>query len=769
MNWKSLFMVSIYIIQRQHTRLKIIILLFINLINSVSTAAQNSSSQRDSLLKTISSGAQKEGRIAALNALAKSYWNNKNDSAVFYADSARRTASRLGNISGKAEANRIIGVAKWYQGKKPEEIQPYLDTAIFLYKSTGEKKGIADAYNNLGSFWTYAGNYPLSLSFYDSSLILYRKLGDKKGEAAVLNYIGIVYQYMGDFSKAIDYTLQGLMIRKTTNDDFGIVFSYLNVGNIFLAGGQPETAIKYYQEGINHSHDKKIDPPAMAYNVMGNAYLQTGKLDSAAEYLLPGKTLVNKYPDDLLVARLYLIKGELDKSERYFQQVINNPGTNTREDRQAKAMAGIARILQLKGKFSEAISMCYKSYSLAGPINKLTLAESAGILSTLFEQQGNVEKALSFLKIQHGILDSVTNRNYQNKLAYFETSAEIEKVQTRLAAVSVQKALQEKLYKQERLLKNVLIGISILILLAAFLVFRNIDARRKKILVQNELLDEQNKKITKTYDQLRAAQAQLIQSEKMASLGELTAGIAHEIQNPLNFVNNFSELNKELLLEMKDEISKGNFIDVSSIAENVIQNQEKINLHGKRADAIVKGMLQHSQRGNSIMQPTNLNALVDEYLRLAYHGFTAKGNPDSISILTDFDRHIDLISIIPQDIGRVLLNIYNNAFYAVSERASREQNGYEPKVTVTTKVSGEKESGIRNPQSVIISIKDNGNGIPDHALKKIFQPFFTTKPTGQGTGLGLSLSYDIIKAHGGELTAYSVDGEGTSIQIQLPV
>ncbi|KAA9037746.1 GHKL domain-containing protein [Ginsengibacter hankyongi] len=264
----------------------------------------------------------------------------------------------------------------------------------------------------------------------------------------------------------------------------------------------------------------------------------------------------------------------------------------------------------------------------------------------------------------------------------------------------------------------------------------------------------------KTVVKLKATQSQLIQSEKMASLGELTAGIAHEIQNPLNFVNNFSEVNKELLLEMKDEIRKGNMDEVDTLANDVITNEEKINHHGKRADAIVKGMLQHSRNSSGIEEPTDINELADEYLRLSYHGLRAKDKSFNAGFKTDFDNGIRKIDIVPQDIGRVLLNLYNNAFYAVNEKAKQQTNGYEPAISVTTKKEGDK---------VILTVKDNGNGIPQKVIDKIFQPFFTTKPAGEGTGLGLSLSYDIIKAHRGEIKVNTSEGEFTEFEIQLPV
>jgi signal transduction histidine kinase len=281
---------------------------------------------------------------------------------------------------------------------------------------------------------------------------------------------------------------------------------------------------------------------------------------------------------------------------------------------------------------------------------------------------------------------------------------------------------------------------------------------------QNETLEKQVTKRTtelkQSLEDLKSTQAQLIQSEKMASLGELTAGIAHEIQNPLNFVNNFSDVNRELVDELKEEIKIGNTEEAISIADDIKENEEKIIHHGKRADAIVKGMLQHSRVSTGKKEPTDINKLADEYLRLTYHGLRAKDKEFNATLETDFDVTIGKISIVPQDIGRVLLNLFNNAFYAVMQKKKEAEDGYEPAVYVATKkVNGKIE----------IHVKDNGIGIPQKVVDKIFQPFFTTKPTGQGTGLGLSLSYDIVKAHAGEIKVQTKEGEGSEFVIQLPV
>jgi signal transduction histidine kinase len=286
------------------------------------------------------------------------------------------------------------------------------------------------------------------------------------------------------------------------------------------------------------------------------------------------------------------------------------------------------------------------------------------------------------------------------------------------------------------------------------------------ILILNHNRSQKQKakiKIENAYEELKSTQTQLVQREKMASLGELTAGIAHEIQNPLNFVNNFSEVNKELLTEMRDEIDKGNLDEAKAIANDIIDNEQKINHHGKRADAIVKGMLQHSRASTGKKEPTDINTLADEYLRLAYHGLRAKDKSFNATMKTDFDETIGNVNIVPQDIGRVILNLITNAFYAVKEKnastPSAGINHYEPTVLISTKKIND---------TIEIKVADNGNGIPQEALDKIFQPFFTTKPPGQGTGLGLSMSYDIVKAHGGDLKVETKEGEGSEFHIYLP-
>jgi len=296
-------------------------------------------------------------------------------------------------------------------------------------------------------------------------------------------------------------------------------------------------------------------------------------------------------------------------------------------------------------------------------------------------------------------------------------------------------------------------------LLALAVVFWRNSRRNKKA---NLTLQNQKTQIEFTLKELKQTQNQLIQSEKMASLGELTAGIAHEIQNPLNFVNNFSEVSVELLTELKEEAEAGNTEDVIAIANDLTQNLQKINHHGKRADSIVKGMLEHSRTNAGEKQPTDMNVLCDEFLKLSFHGLWAKDKSFNAELVTHFDPNLPKANVSQQDMGRVMLNLFNNAFYAVNQKKKTAGDDYKPEVTVTTFAPPSGGWGA--------TVRDNGNGIPDAIKDKIMQPFFTTKPTGEGTGLGLSLSYDIVvKGHGGKIDVNTKEGEFTEFIITLPL
>jgi signal transduction histidine kinase len=409
----------------------------------------------------------------------------------------------------------------------------------------------------------------------------------------------------------------------------------------------------------------------------------------------------------------------------------------------------IAGLYKERNQTDSAIAYARKAIALERQINIRLALEAALSLSEIYESQHRSDSALYYYKYAMGTKDSISNFTQFQQVQSIAFKEEIKEREQR------QQLLLQQTQYRSRVKIFIVLGVVVALLSIAFILWRNNRHKQKA----NALLQRKNTQIEQTLSQLRATQAQLIQSEKMASLGELTAGIAHEIQNPLNFVNNFSEVSNELVDEMNEELGKGDIEEAKIIAGDIKQNLEKISHHGKRAESIVKGMLQHSQKSAGQKEPTDINKLADEYLHLFYNGLRAKDKDFNVTMNTDFDESIGKINIIPQDIGRVLLNLYNNAFYAVNEKKLLAFN-YEPLVSVSTKKIADK---------VLISVKDNGNGIPQKKVDKIFQPFFTTKPTGQGTGLGLSLAYDIVKTHGGELKVETKEGEGSEFIIQLPI
>ncbi|MBY0433388.1 MAG: hypothetical protein K2U26_04685 [Cyclobacteriaceae bacterium] len=410
------------------------------------------------------------------------------------------------------------------------------------------------------------------------------------------------------------------------------------------------------------------------------------------------------------------------------------------------------------GRFQEAAFLAQQFWEEASKLSNLNIElQAAELKRRLFEKQNLTDSAYFYLTAETKIRDVIFNQANQNiieGLAFKEQMRGIEEEGKKAA------------YQTQLKLYALLGGLGIFSIVALLLYRNNLSKRKANALLQQQKneVEVQKKNVEDALASLKFTQSQLIQSEKMASLGELTAGIAHEIQNPLNFVNNFSEVSSELIDEMKTELATGNVQLATEISNDLKQNLEKINHHGKRASDIVSGMLQHSRASSGVKEPTNINALADEYLRLAYHGLRAKDKNFNAKFETDLDASLPKLNVVPQDIGRVILNLITNAFYAVNERANNQQlttsnSSYSPTVIVSTKKLNGK---------IEISVKDNGNGIPQKILDKIFQPFFTTKPTGQGTGLGLSLSYDIVKAHGGEIKVNTKEGEGTEFVIQLP-
>jgi signal transduction histidine kinase len=467
----------------------------------------------------------------------------------------------------------------------------------------------------------------------------------------------------------------------------------------------------------------------------------------------------------------------LDSALYYIQQAEN--GKEYIEDLYAEVNRVFGNIYAKRGDIKQASFYYRKGIAAGHELNDFrTISFINSDAARMFRQINQIDSAIAYAKnglhygqlvyYKKGILFSSNilaevydSINPKEALRYYKIASMAKdslfgagNIKTIQTLVAKEEANQKQMDDDKIAYENQLKQYGLLLGLGAFSMIAVVLYR------SNRQKQKTNKVLESTLADLKSTQSQLIQSEKMASLGELTAGVAHEIQNPLNFVNNFSELSNELLDEMKDEILKGNYNDVQAITDNIKQNLQKILHHGKRADGIVKGMLQHSRSSSGIKEPTDINKLADEYMRLAFHGFRAKDKSFNVATKTDFDNTVGKVNVVPQDIGRVILNLITNAFYTVSEKKKQSAGEYQPTVTVRT---------TRQNGSVLISVTDNGNGITSKVLDKIFQPFFTTKPTGQGTGLGLSLSYDIVKAHAGDLKVETKEGEGSQFVIQLPV
>ena len=704
-------------------------------------------------LKALLSTTTGKKKVDLLNAISKQNWDRNNDTAIHYARESLSALETLNYAHGLADANRCMGVALAYEAKA-DEAKPWLEKAMVLYDSLKDEKGVYSTYNNMGLMWSRVSNDSAALLWFGKALEGFRKLGDKPGEGAVLNYIGIVYQKRGDYPKAADYALQGLDARRKTDDYRGTVYSMINAGNMYLEGGQFESALNLFNESIDFAKEHGLEPFDMAYERMGRVYIQEGQFEEAEKVIRKASWI-----NPLYLGQIMVKTGRYDSALKYFERCLPfSTSPESKVDRVA-AYKGISEVQLIRGNTGAAMQNARQAFILADSIHhKKFKGDAALILSELYEKAGDFRQSLSYFKLSNAIHDSISGGEFQNKLAFFESKSAIDKEQARVKVLSAEKALQEQRTEEQRKNKNLILLMSLIALGAAAAVIFNIQRQKKRIQAQSAVIEEQNQKVETALSELKSTQAQLIQKEKMASLGELTAGVAHEIQNPLNFVNNFSELNRELVTDLSAEINNGNLDAAKVIALDIASNEEKINEHGRRADAIVKGMLQHSRASTGVMEPTDINLLCDEYLQLCYLGFRAKDKSFVATLKTNFDPHAGKIKIIPQDVGRALLNLCNNAFYAVNEKRLRQPQDYEPSVSVGTKKTG---------STIEIKVVDNGDGIPEKNMKKIFQPFFTTKPTGRGTGLGLSLSYDIIVAHGGQIDVHSKEGEGTEFIIRF--
>ena len=555
------------------------------------------------------------------------------------------------------------------------------------------------------------GNYPKAM---EASLNIKKLVEESKeiSTRATIPYyfLGLLNLEMRDYPKARElFYLAMSSQRDHGQPQYDVYFAYSQMANLYKDLNQTDSALWYairgYELGL-HSQKQFQRFFALASSAVGSVYQTLQKYDTAERYFRRGIAQSQKYNNIYFLARNYNNLANLFDKMNLKDSAIHY------------------------GKIS--LQLCqdhnFGDYTL----------DASRILFRVYESENNPDSTLKYLKIMVAAKDSVFNQSKGQQFQQFAFN-EIQR-QQEITVIEERNRNRTRIYTLATALS--------IFLLVAFLLYRNNRQKQKDKI-----------KIEKAYDELKLTQAQLVQREKMASLGELTAGIAHEIQNPLNFVNNFSEVNTELLDEMEQELNSGNLENSRAVLKEVRGNELKISQHGKRADAIIKGMLQHSRSHSGEKEFTDINALAEEYLRLSYHGFRAKENSFNATIHTLYDNQIKNISAVSPDLGRVFLNLFTNSFYALNEKRKQFPEGYQPEFSIQTRMTGNK---------IEIRIRDNGTGIKQKIQDKIFQPFYTTKPTGQGTGLGLSLTYDIIKAHAGDINVQSEEGEFTEFVILVP-
>ena len=583
------------------------------------------------------------------------------------------------SLADTNRVNSLIELGNEFRNSNPDLFLKSMQDALSLSLEINYVDGEFSCRRDIGLYWWSKGDYANALKII---LPLVKITGIQKNnwyKTYTDLALAIVYRDMGVYPEALEYALHSHKQNQHTENSFIGLMTNAVVASIFYEMNNLDSALLYIQKSRKFGWKK--GSKGWPIFTAGRIYAKTNQVDSAfVLYHLAIEELIQEH-------------NMKDLAETY---------------------NSMASLFQKRGNLESALVYAQKGNEIAkkDSLSK-ELYNNYLIMSSIYEKR-NVDSAFYYLKSALAEKEKLYGQEKVEQFVSYKFNEELRE-QENLNA--------ERVYR-EGLKRNILIAAMVVFLLVIILLFRNVQNKKRG----NKLLSEQKTNVENALNQLKSTQSQLIQAEKMASLGELTAGIAHEIQNPLNFVNNFSEVNTELIEELEQEVDNGNMDEVKAIAKDI--------------------------------RETDINKLADEYLRLAFHGLRAKDKSFNATMKTDFDESIGKIDVIPQDIGRVILNLITNAFYVVNEKNKMNISDYEPVVAISTK---------KLADFVEIKVSDNGNGIPKSALDKIFQPFFTTKPTGEGTGLGLSISYDIIKAHGGGLKVETKEGEGSEFRVQLPL
>ena len=685
---------------------------------------------------------------------------------------SQKINNQLNNALGKKElstnkeiqANILFAIARTnYDLGNPEEALPNLTEAIILFSEINEIYPVFILSSIKVRTLIYLGEVEEAKAIELELIQAMSAEQDKNNLALIHSAMANSYRFQGRWSLAIEYYLKTLELLDPVEDRELRAIDQYQLGVSYENYGMNRRAVDNYRVAIEEL--EKMQDSSRLYQAYGTIVfplIASEEYGEAMKYMKLSlqDTIRNK---DWTIARYNDAQGQILKSQGKYQEAIpyfemaDTAFSKMEGVEWANAFMNLYMAESYFNLEDYNKALQYANESLILDSNVQATEKATLLLSQIHEKLDNPRQAYQFLK-DYQLLRSENEKSEElNRIADAEIRSILDESEKAIDLLEREKLKKEKESLFQRWLIISVLIVLIFVVVFAIILYRNNKNKQKA----NAQLKKQKEKIELTLDQLKDTQSQLIQSEKMASLGELTAGIAHEIQNPLNFVNNFSEVSNELLDEISEEFEKGNLDEVQKILIDIRHNLDKINHHGKRADGIVKGMLQHSRKDNSEKEQTYLNVLCDEYIRLAYHGLRAKDKTFNAKIETDFDESVGKINIMAQEMGRVILNLLSNAFYAVSQKKKEiEDPGYEPKVTVSTR---------KKAKQVVIQVKDNGNGIPQKLLDKIFQPFFTTKPSGQGTGLGLYLSYDIVQVHGGELKVEAKEGVGTIFTIFLPV
>jgi two-component system, NtrC family, sensor kinase len=651
------------------------------------------------------------------------------------------------DVHDTSKVKALLLLGKKMATSNPDSAMIIANRALELANASKYNKGKTRALLNIGNVHDRQGNYSKALELYEQALSTVKEYGMKEDENAVLTSMGNVYWHLGNFLKALDYYRNALDISRQLRDDMRIGLNLGNIGMIYSAYGDNSKALSFYKQALEifrESDDKQA--VSIMLNNIGIIYQHEHENEKASEHFQRSLELNEELGNQYMVGHnlmnmgeIYSAEGDLGKALEYIQRSLEIRKQVGDKRGIAVSTLETGEIYLLLKRHEDALASGREAARIAIDIRALDIEKDANeLMYSAFDAQHRSDSALVFFEKYIALKDSLFGIEKTRQIHDLNSQHE-------MALLEKEKAMQKSLLEKAETQRNALLLGALLLIILAFVIYRGYRFRKSS----SEML-------AKAYDGLQRAQKQLVHTEKMATLGQLTAGVAHEIKNPLNFVTNFSTVNEELLLEIQEE--KG---DQAKLDENIsvlLDNTTRIKKHGQRADNIVKSMLMHSRGTAGVREHTDLNALVEEAVDLARHG--SPSGAGAVTLQMKLDPKAGVVNAIPAEISRVVLNLVGNALYAARKRVAEHEGAVEAEVTVTTRAENEK---------AIIMVSDNGSGISASVKEKLFQPFFTTKPTGVGTGLGLSLCWEIITdGHNGTIEVESEEGQGATFTVKLP-